>query len=101
MLLEIGGQNIELTDTLRLYVERRVHFALSRFAPRIKKAKIHIQDTNRPRREPGKTCQITVILPTGNVLVTDTQDDLYVAIDRAAERAGQAVERELARRRVM
>ena len=68
MLLEVGGQNIELTDTLRLYVERRVHFALSRFAPRIKKVKIHIQETNRPRRELGKTCQITVILPIGTSL---------------------------------
>ena len=54
--------------------------------------------SNGPRGGKDKRCCIQVPFPgTRNVVIEDTEADLYVAIDRAADRAARAVSRRLER----
>ena len=96
MEVRIRGRNIELTEALRVHVERRLQFALSRFGERIGRVTVRLVNINGPRGSEDKICLIDLILrPAGRILVEDVNGDLHAAIDRAAERTGRAVSREL------
>ncbi len=100
MQLQVRGRNIELTEALRAHVERRLQFALSRFGQRIGRVLVRLADVNGPRGGDDKSCHVDVnLFPSGKVLVEDLDADLYAAIDRAAERVGRSVVRELERER--
>lgn len=99
MQIVIQSNGLELTDSLRAYVRRRLQFALGWTLSR--RLVVWLSDINGPRGGRDKRCKIQVSLPNGrkSVLIEDTEDNLYAAIDRAAERADHAVSRQLARRR--
>jgi ribosome-associated translation inhibitor RaiA len=79
-----------------------LHYALGRFEGRVNVVTARLADLNGPRGGVDKRCRISVAVRAGDpVLVEDADTDLYAAIDRAAERAGRAVWRQLARRREM
>jgi putative sigma-54 modulation protein len=99
MQLDIRGRNLRLTPALLDHVDRRIRFTLGRFAARLRRVAVRLGDVNGPRGGVDKRCWIHLDL-VGKVLTTEAVDaDLYVAIDRASERAGRATERAIARLR--
>ena len=100
MKLEVRGHQMLVSDAMRQHVERRLAFAIGRFAPRVRRTTVRLQDVNGPRGGVDKSCRIAVALPwSRDMVIEDADRDMYVAIDRAAERAARAIERHLARRR--
>ena len=100
MKLLIKTSNFSLTDALRSHAERRLRFALTFCDPYIQQVVMRLSDINGPRGGVDKCCQLQVVLiGLPDVVVKDIETDLYVAIDRAADRAGRTVRRQLARRR--
>lgn len=100
MRLHIRARNIELTETLKHYIERRLQFALGRFGRTIRQVTIRLSDVNGPRGGRDKSCHVEVrLIPDDRIIVGDTQSDLYAAINGAIERAVRAVSRQLARER--
>ena len=102
MQLDIRSQDITITDALRVYLTRRLRFALGRFAGRVTRVSARIADVNGPRGGIDKRCHLLVTLRSGDrVRIEEADADLYFAIDRAAERARRALQRQLERRREM
>ena len=100
MQLEMRGVNYDLDDVLKGHIERRLRFALGRFAARIRRLTVRLTDVNGPRRGIDKRCRIAVALvPLGVVMVEGSGDDPFALIADAAKRVGRAVRRELERRR--
>ncbi|MDH5183295.1 MAG: HPF/RaiA family ribosome-associated protein [Gammaproteobacteria bacterium] len=100
MHIDIQARNFSLTDALNGHVIRRLGFALSSKDEHIQRVRVRLSDINGPRGGADKCCHIQVILPhLGDVVIEDTEVDLYAAIDRAADRAGRTVGRRLARLR--
>ncbi len=100
MQIVIKASNFTLTDALRDHAERRVRFALTFFCTHIQRIVMQLSDINGPRGGVDKCCNLRVVLAGLNdVVVNDIETDLYVAIDRASNRAGRTVRRQLARRR--
>ena len=104
MRLDIRTRNLDLTlderTQLLAHAERRLRFGLSRFADRLARVTARLEDVNGPRGGVDKRVTVTVLLhPRGEVRVEETDAALEVAVDRAADRAGAAVARELARQR--
>jgi len=98
MHIEIQARDFSLTKALRSHIERRLTFALSTRHDQIKRILVRLSDINGPRGGNDKCCQLQVILPgQADVVIEDTQSNLYVAIDRAANRASRTVSRKLAR----
>lgn len=96
MDIKIRAQNIEMSEALRHYVERRVGFTLRPFRRTLGGVVVRLSDLNGPRGGVDKRCRITAIqYPAGALLVQATDVDLYAAIDRAAHR----LERTIGRRR--
>ena len=97
MRLHIRARNVELTEVLKHYVKRRLHFALGRFGRTIRQVTIRLSDVNGPRGGCDKTCHVEIRLTSGDssIIVRETQSDVYAAINGAMERAGRAVDRQL------
>jgi len=99
MQIKIQARNFSLTRAMRMYIERRLGFALSTCYRQVNRILVRLSDINGPRGGNDKRCHLEVILPGQAVVVEDTEADLYVAINRASSRAGRTVMRQLRRRR--
>ncbi|OGV74320.1 MAG: ribosomal subunit interface protein [Methylophilales bacterium RIFCSPHIGHO2_02_FULL_57_10] len=99
MKFDIRTQGFELTDALSEHVHRRMIFALHRFHHRLgQRATVHLSDENGPKGGVDMRCVIHVPMPgRKEVVIREDGDDLYVAIDRAADRMGRTVARRLER----
>lgn len=98
MQLEIRRHNIRLDDHLEEHIRRRVDFALGQFNSKITDVLVHVEDVNGPKGGVDKQCRIIVSLRGGKtVKIEDLAPDLIPVIDRATDRAGHAVSRELAK----
>ena len=100
MEVEIRSQNMHVDDEVQLNVQRRMEFALKQFNSWITHVQVHLEDVNGPRRGIDKQCRILVSIKGGKTIkIEDLDADLIAAVNRAADRLGQAVSREIDRRR--
>ena len=100
MQIEIQARHFPVTQALRRHIERRVGMALGSCCRHVKRILVRLSDINGPRGGNDKRCHLEVILPgQPAVVVEDTEADLYVAINRAAARAGHAAVRRIGRKR--
>jgi len=100
MRIDIRSLDFPLTRDLRKYAERRLRFALARAGDRIRVVQVRFSDVNGPRGGIDKRCRIQVSLNgPALVVIEDIEPGLYLAIDRAADRAGRSVACRLARSR--
>ena len=102
MQIDIQARNFTLTKALRSYAERRLHFALNIGKDHIQRVVIRLSDINGPRGGADKRCHLQIMLGgLPCVVIEDTEIDLYEAIDRATERAGNTVVRKLGRQQTL
>ncbi|HRL75334.1 MAG TPA: ribosome-associated translation inhibitor RaiA [Candidatus Accumulibacter phosphatis] len=99
MNLKAQARNFTLTDELREHVSTRLAYSLNHGRNVVTRVVVRLSDVNGPRGGEDKCCGIEVRLKDSPALVVeDTQTDLYVAIDRAAERMDRTLDHHLARR---
>lgn len=83
MQIRTQADSIALGVSAQLHIERRLRFGLGRLSPRIRRVTLRVVD--------ARTCIIEIrLLPTGIVVIRETADDLYAAIDRAADGAARS-----------
>lgn len=98
MRLDVLSGNLPNSAAIDEHAERRMMFALDRFASRVQLVRVRLGDLNGPRGGVDKRCAIECDLGRlGSVVVEEVDSDLYTAIDRAASRAKVAVRRKLDR----
>ena len=96
MRIEIQARGFALTECLREHAERRLQFALSWVG--VRAVRVCLFDVNGPRGGNDKRCRIQIPMRGApNVVVEDSESDLYLAIDRAADRTERTVARRLGR----
>ncbi len=102
MQIDIRVRDFSLTDALRSHAERRLRFALTCCDAHIQRVVMRLSDINGPRGGKDKRCLLRVVLDgLPDVVIEDIEADLYVAIDRAADRAGRTLVRKLGRQQSM
>lgn len=100
MRIDIKTNGFGLTEGLREHVQKRLAFALDWARYDVRRVSLRLSDINGPRGGKDKRCQIRIPLPHCRDVVTqDTESDLYAAIDLAADRASQTLERRICRQR--
>ena len=98
MQIDIKSRGFSLTDALFSYAQRRLLFAMSYCGGHINRVVIRLSDVNGPRGGADKRCHIQVVLSgIPDVVVQDTEVNLYDAIDRAIDRAKRTVVRKVDR----
>jgi ribosome-associated translation inhibitor RaiA len=101
MNIDLQARDFQLTNALATHIRRRLDFALSPRYEQIQQIQVRISDVNGPRGGADKCCHIHIVLPRmQDVVVEDTELDMYIAINRAVDRAGRAVTRRLSRQRI-
>ncbi|WP_332879108.1 HPF/RaiA family ribosome-associated protein [Massilia sp. S19_KUP03_FR1] len=96
----IQAHGFQLSQALRTHTELRVATALGWASEHMRQLDISLSDINGPRGGVDKRCRIHVLLGGGReVIIEDVEADLYVAINRAADRAGRTIVRQIQRRR--
>lgn len=94
MQSSITVTNVELDESLRQFIERRVQFALSRFGPRIRRVSIVLASECRPSGGTDMSCQIVVTLDRSEHEVIEVHGlDMQSAVTHALERASRSVQR--------
>jgi len=94
MRLEIRGRHVQITDTTRTYVERRLSFALDRFAERIRIVRLKVGDVNSCRGGVDKHCQLSLSFTHSSPITLEGRDlTVQGAIDRVFSKVGRLVAR--------
>ncbi len=100
MQIDMHAHGFTLTDGIREYMLKRLAYSLNHGDENIMRIIVRLSDINGPRGGEDKRCLIEMRLKAApEVVVEDTESDLYVAIDRATERAGRSLTRRLERQR--
>ena len=101
MNVDVRIRTADLNDAFRTYIERRLHFALARFAGTLRRVLLQVEDVAGARRITDASCRIRAeLLPDRRVLRQEEVDaNLYVAIDLATERIGRSLGRVFERNR--
>jgi putative sigma-54 modulation protein len=98
MQIGIQARGFDLTDGLRAHCERRLRFALGSATGKVHSVLIRLADQNGPRGGIDKRCTIrTTLNDAPPVIIVQDEADMYVAIDRAADRLARVIARRLRR----
>jgi putative sigma-54 modulation protein len=96
MRITVHNYHADLAEALRLYIERRLKFALDRFGGRVDEVAVRISGDGPE----ANNCRIsTEVSPLGRIAVEENDADLFAAIDRATGRIGRVFGNELKRAR--
>jgi len=102
MHIDIQSRGFSLTRALLKYAERRLLFSMSYCNNHINRVVVRLSDINGPRGGADKRCHLQVVMPgLPDVIVEDTEVDLYAAIDRAIDRARRTVARKIDRQQTL
>lgn len=100
MQVEIQSRSLILTHGLKAYTEKKLASVLSNSPNRIKQVAIRLSNIKKSRITGDKNCQIKIKLAdTSEVVINQTEQDVYDAINHAANRAKNVMCRTLGRRR--
>lgn len=95
-MIDIQARNFTLTDAINSYTQKKLEPMLHHYGDKILKTIVHLSDDNGPKGGVDKHCHIHVEmkkLPT--VVIEDSEENLYAAIDNATHRAERAVRKML------
>ncbi len=98
MRIQVRTSQVAGSQWLRNYIERRLGFALGRFANVIRRVVVRVRDVNGPKGGHDKECRLVVTgAGLGSLVVSAVDADLGQAVDRASEAMDRAVTRSLKR----
>jgi putative sigma-54 modulation protein len=97
MKIHIYVHGMQIESSTREHLDRRLMFALSRFAPKIEKVEAGLIDVNGERAGGiDKRCRLVAkVAGVGRLVVQDDDAELLPLIDRTANRLGHLVRRKL------
>lgn len=100
MQVDIQSLGFSLSPALSGYAQKRIDCALSFAATRISRLMVRLSDINGRRGGDDKRCLIEVrVKGAPGIVIEDVEANLYVAIDRAVERAKRSLVRRLGQAR--
>jgi ribosomal subunit interface protein len=93
--IHIRNHEVDISDVLRIHVERRLGLALARFGDRIGRVMVRFSHADGDGNVGHKRCQIEVGLRPQRLDVEDIDVDLFAAVNHATDRASRSVARAL------
>lgn len=100
MELILKSRGFAVTEPLRLYVERRVAFAIDRCQSSVGRVVVDLEDVNGPKGGVDKACRISAEVPGLRTICVQVRDSNFAAaVDQACRRMGYRVHQLLRRGR--
>ena len=99
MRIDVVGKDASITGDVRAYAEFRLFAILTRYAELVRCVRVVLRRARRDRAGDQMVCSVTVTLePSGYARSRVSKPLVYPAIDGAAERIGDLMDRRLAQR---
>jgi putative sigma-54 modulation protein len=100
MNVEVRSHGVRLSDAERAFAEARFEAELAHAAEWVRSVRVFVADENGPKHGVDKSCRVVVALARGQqVVVVEHGAAITAALDLAADRAGEAVLRQVGRAR--
>lgn len=100
MQIEIVHRNVCVTREQKVWIDRRMHFALARFDGRVRQASLVFSDVNGARGGIDKKCRMLVTLaPQGEIVLEEMASNIEAAVSIVADRASRTIARQLERQK--
>ncbi|RLT12605.1 MAG: HPF/RaiA family ribosome-associated protein [Planctomycetota bacterium] len=100
MLIDVLDRDVTLDEGTLEWIERRLQFALGRFAGRIRRVQVTLSNINGHRGDTGKQCRLRItLISKEEILVEDVDATVEAVTANAVERAARSVARWLERQR--
>ena len=94
MKVTVSSRTSPIDDVMREDIRGRIHFALSRFSPRINEVTVQIAEVVVARGSSQRLCRLSVRMKRlGSFSIESVEDEVMIAVSRAAERAAKRVQR--------
>lgn len=94
MQVDIQFKKIELEKEVEEHIQRQLELALSRTAPYITGISITLSITTNTGSKQDKHCLLKLsVTDLPDIIIEDTQNDLFYVIDRAIQKAHRTMER--------
>ena len=84
--IKISGRKVGVSDSLRAQVEEKVGNALKVFDIKPMTCDVVLRVDKNPSNPERKSCEVTVFVRDNVVRVVASSDDMYAAIDEAADK---------------
>ena len=98
MQVDIVHRNVSVTPDQKVWIDRRMQFALGRFAGRVRHASLVFCDINGARGGIDKKCRLLVTLsPVGEIVLEEMASNIEAAVSIVADRASRTIARQLER----
>lgn len=92
MAILVKGRNIEVTDTVRKYAERKLQ-RLARLVPKLLEVEIELAVERNPRVAHKQTVEVTMRAEGATLRASESSPDMYASIDLVAEKLEKRIER--------
>lgn len=86
MKLVIQGKNIEITDSIREYVNQKIEKAIAHFQAMITEVDVHLSVARNPRINSKQVAEVTVYVNGAVVRAEEASETLYASIDLVADK---------------
>jgi putative sigma-54 modulation protein len=86
MKLVIQGKNIEITDSLRDYVNQKIEKAVNHFQQLITEVDVHLSVARNPRINSRQVAEVTIYVNGAVVRSEEGSESLYASIDLVADK---------------
>ncbi len=86
MKLVIQGKNIEITDSIREYVNQKIEKAVMHFQQMITEVDVHLSIARNPRINSKQTAEVTIYVNGSVVRAEEGSENLYASIDLVADK---------------
>lgn len=86
MKLVIQGKNIEITDSIRDYVQQKIEKAVQHFHALTTEVDVHLSVARNPRISPKQTAEVTIYANGTVVRAEESSESLYASIDLVADK---------------
>jgi putative sigma-54 modulation protein len=92
MQLTITGKNLEITDSLRSYVEKKIG-RLNRYLSQIQDARVELEVENTRAAKDSQIAQVTLRTKQGLMRAEEASSDMFASIDAVFEKMQRQVDR--------
>jgi ribosomal subunit interface protein len=100
MNLDIHAHGFEMSPSIEQHIRRRLQFACDWARHAVLRVTVKLSDENGPRGGLDKRCTLVAsVAGLPELVIEDTRDDLYRAVDCAVDRFSRNLARRLARKR--
>ena len=99
-MLNIYTRNLELTERLRTYVERKVA-RFDRYLPNLDNVRVDLSESNARDINRRMVAQITIYVPKAILRAEERASDIFAAIDTVMDKMYRRVERYKGRRKMV